>query len=113
MRCLAILYLVLLLFLGPGCASRTPETPGGSGADHQFVVEARLQAYDRQEERFRVLFDELWERWGEDPQLIEAVVLVSVAEEFYLMAEYETAMEILQQAILLLEEKQRIEETPL
>ncbi len=113
MRCLAILYLVLILFLGPGCVSRTPELPGGSGVGHQFVVEARLQAYDRQEERFRVLFDELWERWGEDPQLIEAEELVSVAEEFYLMAEYETAMEILQQAILLLEEKQRVEETPL
>lgn len=62
-------------------------------------------AYDRQEGYFRDLFHELWEQGNQDTQLIEARELAEVAEEFYLVAEYETALEILQQAILLLEEK--------
>lgn len=51
------------------------------------------------------MFHELWEQGNQDTQLIEARELAEVAEEFYLVAEYETALEILQQAILLLEEK--------
>lgn len=57
------------------------------------------------------MYHELLGKREADPQLIEAWELASVAEEFYLLAEYETAMEVLQQAILLLEEKRGGEQT--
>lgn len=110
MRRLAIFSLAMLL-LGLGCASRTPVSKGGSEASHQVAVESWLLAYDQQEERYLSLYEELKEKRGKDPQLIEARELASVAEEFYLMAEYETALELLQQAILFLEERRKVEET--
>jgi hypothetical protein len=75
--------------------------------------EAQLLAYDRQERYFHDLYQDLLREYGQDPQLIEARELASVAEEFYLIAEYRTAMEMLQQAVRLLEEKRRREETSL
>jgi hypothetical protein len=101
-----IRYLIVALFLGLGCASSATVPAGGPGESHQSTVDSPWPlAYDRQEEHFQNMFQELWEQWRHDPQLIEARELANVAEEFYLVAEYETAMEILRQAILLLEEK--------
>lgn len=111
MRRLAMPHLPLVLLLGLGCAPSATVPSGGPGVSRQLPAQSWLLAFDRQEGHFHVLFDELRGRWGEDPQLIEARELVFVAEEFYLLADYETAMEMLQQAILLLEEKRRGEKT--
>lgn len=112
MRHLTIKHLPLALLLGLACSSSATLPSGGPGDSHQLTEKTWLSAYDQKVEYFRVLYDELWGRWGEDPQLIEAGELASVAEEFYLVAEYETAMEVLRQAIQLLEERQRGEKTP-
>ena len=113
MRSLKISGLVLLIFLGLACARQT----GIVIDDYQSITgpaeEAQLLAYDRQEGHFQDLYQELLRKYGRDPQLIEARELASVAEEFYLIAEYQTAMEMLQQAVRLLEEKRRLEEANL
>jgi hypothetical protein len=110
MRRLVMFHLPLLLLLVLSCASGTSVAKRGPQDSHQFTVESWRSVYDQQEERYLSLFEELEGKWGKDPQLIEARELASVAEEFYLMAEYETAIEVLQQAILLLEEKRQSEE---
>lgn len=98
--------LFVALLLGLGCASSATVPAGSPGEPQQSVAQSWwVLAYDRQEEHFRDLFHQLWDRWGQDAQMIEARELAQVAEEFYLVAEYETALEILQQAILLLEER--------
>jgi hypothetical protein len=104
--------LATVFLLGAGCASRTMVVSGESETTAQGAPEAQLFGYDRQEERFQFLYDKLLERQSQAPQLIEARALASVAEEFYVLAEYETAMEVLREAIMLLEEKLRSEEIP-
>ena len=111
MRQLIMFPLPLLLLLGLSCASRTPAAKRDPQGAHQFTVESWRLVYDQHEGRYLSLFEELEGKWDKDPQLIEARELASVAEEFYLMAEYETAIEVLQEAILLLEEKRQVEET--
>jgi hypothetical protein len=109
MRRLFMFHLSLLLLLGLSCASRIPAAKRSAQGTHQVTVESWHLVYDQHEGRFLSLFEELEGKWDKDPQLIEARELASVAEEFYLMAEYETALEVLQEAILLLEEKRKVE----
>ncbi|KPL17663.1 MAG: hypothetical protein AMJ92_11420 [candidate division Zixibacteria bacterium SM23_81] len=110
MRRLFMLHLSLLLLLGLSCASKTSVAKRDTQDSHRYTVESWQSVYDRQEEGYLSLLEELEGKWGKDPQLIEARELAYVAEEFYLMGEYETAIEVLQQGILLLEEKQQVEE---
>jgi len=101
-----IRYLFLALFLGLGCASSATIPAGRPEGSPQSTAQSSWSwAYEQQEEHFHDLFHELWEQWSQDSQLIEALALANVAGELYLLAEYETALEILQQAIRLLEEK--------
>jgi hypothetical protein len=106
MRLFIIGCLALIALLGSSCAR---QIAGKSIDSNQLAEEAHLSAYDRQEEHFRSLYEDLLPRWGDDPRIIEARELASVAEDFYLVAEYETAMEMLQEAVRLLEEKRRLE----
>jgi hypothetical protein len=111
MRQLPIFCFGLALIFSLGCACQRATVPGTESA--HLAHEAELLAYDRQEERFHALCAELSQATGEDPQIIEARELASGAEELYLVGEFDTAMEMLREAIQLLEEKRRIEESRL
>ncbi len=108
---LAIRCLALGLLLCLGCARGATLPSGEMEAAHKLSSHSWQVAYDQQAEHFHELVAALRPGPDHDSQLIEAQELVSVAEEFYLLAEYETAMEILQEAVLLLEERTRGEET--
>ena len=107
----AIRYLAVALLLGLGCAHGASLPSGKTEAAHRLSNQSWQVVYDRQAEHFKELLAALQPGLDPDSELIEAQELVSVAEEFYLLAEYETAMEILQQAVLLLEERSSGEQT--
>ena len=111
MRFAAFFCITLLLISSLGCASRSPLPSGEPETVSSPPADAYLSAYDRLESRFQALYHDHQERYGQDPLLIEARETAAAAEELYLLAAYREALEILQQAIDLLEERQRVEET--
>jgi hypothetical protein len=111
MRSIILFFIPLLLLASLSCASRSPHAGGEPDLMPPSATEAHLSAYDRLEGRFHTLSGIHQERYGRDPLFIEAEAMASAAEELYLLAEYHEALEILQQAVDLLEERHRGEET--
>lgn len=111
MRCTALLFILLPFLASLSCAGRAPHSSGGPEAAWSSTDEFSLSVYDRLEGRFQDLCTRHQERHGQDPLLIEARETAAAAEDLYLLAEYRQALEILQQAIDLLENRQGIEQT--
>ena len=106
MQAQTIRYFCLVILLSLGCACSATVPAGHPEWSPQSTAQSSWSlVYEQQEEHFHDLFQELWEQRNQDSQLIEARELANVAGELYLLAEFETALEILQQAIELLEEK--------
>jgi hypothetical protein len=113
MRSFSLLLVPLLFLAAVDCSSRDPDGSIGSVTTSPITADAYRSAYDRLEQRLYVLLEQLQEDGSQDLLLVEVRELVSVAEEFYLLSEYSTAMEMLRQAVDLLEGRQRGEETRL
>jgi len=111
MRFMTLVCILLPLAAWPGCASRSPHLSSGPETEWSAADQTYLSAYDRLESLFQGLCERHQERYGEDPLLIEAREVAAEAEELYLLAEYGQALDFLQQAIDLLEERQGIEQT--
>ncbi len=106
-----LFFIPLLLLASLSCASRSAHVTGEPGAMTASAAGTYLSAYDRLSGRFHVLSGQHQQRFGQDPLLIEARAVADAAEELYLLAEYAQALELLQQAVDLLEERHRGEET--
>lgn len=111
MRFTALLFIFLPFLASLYCAGKAPYSSGEPETAWSSTDEASLSVYDRLEGRFQNLCTHHQERHGEAPLLIEAREVAAVAEDLYLLAEYRQALEILQQAVDLLEDRQGIEQT--
>ena len=111
MRFTTLACILLPLLASPSCTSRLPHLSGEPEMAWSSAAEVYLSAYDRLEGHFHGLCGLHQEHHGQDPLFIEARAVAEAAEELYLLGEYRQALEILQQAIDLLEERKRVEET--